>query len=127
MDIYCVYIYIIILNTQFIPSEFDSGKVRQLAVRVQQLLICEPLSNSTKYIPLPHAHSCFINSASAFIALYSDAKCIDSAFDVVKEKSREAVMLGGLQPNQSYILTASGPWQVVRENMGQQFYRVTQV
>ena len=57
----------------------------------------------------------------------SGARCIDDLVDLVTKKSSSRVVLGGLQPSQSYLVTAAHQWSIAGRQGGAEHYSITQV
>lgn len=60
-------------------------------------------------------------------AIHSTATCIDNVFELVTDKNKGRVVLGGLQPNQSYLVTANSQWQLDKNQGSDEHYVVKQV
>ena len=57
----------------------------------------------------------------------SGARCIDDLVNLVTKKNSSRVVLGGLQPSQSYLVTAAHQWSIAGRKGGAVHYSITQV
>lgn len=118
-----------ILPLQLIPSEFNTTNVNIMVNPFQICEVTEPGKDIHCQVLHMYMHTIIFTTVLLiiFLGIYSGAKCTDDLMNLVLEKNRSRVVLGGLQPSQSYLFTATGQWQISRNEGSFKHYSIQEV